>query len=82
MLNKKSNFGNGQDFCKVCEAHGKHVTLTHVKALTLEVRHKDGTELTSIRYLVPLCDIHRGDGCLDIKMAWQPDLVPVEEMLK
>lgn len=82
MLAKKEKFGHGQDICKVCEAKGHRTPLTHVKALTLAISHKDGTELTSIRYLVPLCDLHRADGCLDIKMAWQPDLVPVEEMFK
>ena len=82
MLANMEKIGQGQDFCKACESEGKRVQLTHVKVLTLEIKHKNGTELASIRYLVPLCDAHRGDGSLDIKMAWQPDLVPIEEIFK
>lgn len=72
MTNTK--FGNGQDTCKICGQQ-----LNDVKVLRLKINHISGSELVDVKYFVPLCDQHRGDGCLDIDIGWA-DVVSVDEM--
>jgi hypothetical protein len=72
MANK---FGTGQDECKVCGQK-----LADVKAIKLIIKHKSGTDLVKLLYYAPLCDMHRGDGTLDIDIGWEPGEFPVDTM--
>lgn len=72
----KDKFGNGQDVCKVCQAK-----CTDCKVLKIVIKHKaSGEELAALRYFVPLCDQHRGDGCLDMDIGWEAAVVPIDQM--
>lgn len=71
----KEKFGNGQDTCKICGQQ-----LRDLRVLKINISHTLGSTLADVRYLIPLCDQHRGDGCLDIDIGWEPGFAPLDEM--
>ncbi len=73
MANNK--FGTGQDTCKVC---GKK--LADVKAVKIVLKHTTGTSLFDILYYAPLCDLHRGDGTLDVDIGWESNVFNIDKM--